>query len=178
VRESSTYSLQELPKRYSLAEYRRRLVAQGAPLPVVVNGDEIGLQLSCGEYTVLATNYDYFEGCHHWIYLLRRDGKPIDQLSMPDEFGFIQDVVVLSANEVAFGYFGTNDRWNLVVRERGFWSYAPSALLSRPNRFLLARRRLQVRRTKGVPWSLPTAPNPSIEQTVVGKPQTAARVER
>ncbi len=164
MRESSTYSLQELPKRHPLAEYRRRLVAQGQPLPVVVNGDEISLQLSCGEYTVLAINYDYFDGCHHWIYLLRGDGKPIDQLSMPDSFGFIQDVVVLSANEVAFGYFGTNDRWNLVVRERGFWSYAPSALLMRPNRFLLAKRRLQVRCTKGAPWSPSTAPDPSIER--------------
>ena len=161
VRESSTYSLQELPKGYPLAEYRRRLVAQGTPLPVVVNGDEISLQLNCGEYTVLATSYDYFDGCHHWIYLLRRDGKPVDQLSMPDAFGVIQDVVFVSPNEVSFGYFGTNDRWNLVISENGFWSYTLPAMMMRPHRFLFARRRLEVRRTKGAPWSLPTASSPS-----------------
>lgn len=141
---------------------------------MVVNGNEISLQLNCGEYTVLATNYDYFEGCHHWIYLLRQDGKPVDQLSMPDEFGFIQDVVFVSQNEVSFGYFGTNDRWHLVISEDGFWSYALPAMMRRPNRFLFAKRRLAVRRTKGAPWSLPTAPAPSIERIASGKPEADA----
>jgi len=164
-----------------MAEYRRRLVIEGRPLPVVVNGDEVGLQLACGEYTVLATNFDYFEGCHHWIYLLGRNGRPVDQLSMPDQFGFIQEVAVVSPNEVVLGYFGTNDRWNLVVRDGGFWSYDPRSLLRRPNRFLLAKRRLEVKRTKGAPWSLPSAPNPSIEGTASGglrPPSTAPHVKR
>lgn len=174
MKESSTYALQKLPKWYPLAECRRRLVVDGKPLPVVVNGDEIGLQLSCGECTVLATGYDYFDGCHHWIYLLRRDGKPIDQLSMPDEFGFIQDVAVISPNEVSFGYFGTNDKWSVVVRERGFWSYAPGTLLRRFNRFFLAKRYLGVRRTKGAPWSLPAPPNQSIH-TATQQKDAAAR---
>ena len=181
MRASSLYSLQQLPRWHPFATHCRRLVADGKPLPVVVNGDEIGLQLSCSEYTVLATNYDYFDGCHHWIYLLGRDGNPIDQLSMPDEFGFIQDVAVVSPTEVAFGYFGTNDRWNLVVRERGFWSYAPRTLLRRPNRFLLAKRRLEVQRTKGAPWSPPAAPNPSIEGTAssgLRPPSAAPHVKR
>ena len=159
MRSSSLYSLQKLPKWYPMAECRRRLVAGGRPLPVVVNGDEIGFELSCGEHTLLATSYDYFDGCHHWIYLLNRDGVPVDQLSMPDEFGFVQDVTVVSANEVAFGYYGTNDRWNLVVREGGFWSYAPGVLARRFNRFLLAKRRLALRYTKGAPWSPPSTPD-------------------
>lgn len=127
----------------------------GKPLPVVVNGDEIALELAIGGYTLLATTYDYFEGCNHWIYLLQSDGKPADQLSMPDQFGFIQDVVVVSPDEVEFGYFGTHDRWNLTVRKAGFWSYAPAALLVRINRFLLAKRYLDIRRTKGPRWSFP-----------------------
>lgn len=159
----SLYSLETLPKWYPMAEYRRRLVAEGSSLSAVVNGDEVGLQLTCGEYTVLATNYDYFDGCHHWIYLLGRDGRPVDQLSMPDQFGFIQDVAIVSHNEVAFEYFGSNDRWNLVISENGFWSYAPSALVWRPNRFILAKRRLELKRTKGAPWSLPATPPHTIE---------------
>lgn len=153
--ESFSYSLQELPKVYPLASYRRRLVADGRPLPVVVNGDEIGFQMSCGQLTVLATSYDYFDGCQHWIYLLDGGGKPIDLLAMPDSLGFMQDVVVISPNELAFGCFGTNDRWNLVLREQGFWSYTPEAMRRCLNRFLLARRYLELRQTKGAPWSLP-----------------------
>jgi hypothetical protein len=131
-------------------------------MPVVVNGDEISLQLNCGRHILLATNYDYFDGCHHWIYLLREDGRLVDHLRMPDEFGFIEEVTIVSETEVAFGYFGTNDWWNLAVSEDGFWSFTPAELLRRPNRFLLAKRHLSVRRVKGTPWSLPeAAPNPS-----------------
>jgi len=125
-------------------------------LNVVVNGDQISLQLDCAGFTILATAYDYFDGCSHWVYLLRQDGTPIDMLSMPDEFGFIGDVTIVSSNEVAFGYFGTNDRWNIVVDKDGFWSYARPALVRRPNRFFLAKRYLVVRQTKGPPWSMPT----------------------
>lgn len=150
MRESSTYSLQQLPKSHPLAEYCRRLVRQGTPLNVVVTGDEIGLQLSCGDYTVLATSYDYFDSCHHWIHLLGRAGKLVDQLQMPDEFGYIQDVKVVSQNEVAFGYHGTSDRWNLAVSDEGFWSYTLPSMLKRPNRFLFAKRHLAARRMKGM----------------------------
>jgi hypothetical protein len=79
----------------------------------------------------------------------------LDQLSMPDVFGFVQDVDVVSSNEIAFGYFGTNDRWSLAVAAQGFWSYAHEALARRPNRFLLSKRRLALRRTPGAPWVAP-----------------------
>jgi hypothetical protein len=144
---------------------------------VVVNGDALDLQMECGNHlTLLATSYDYFDGCQHWLYLLKY-GKPIDQLRMPDEFGFIQELTVVTANEVAFGYFGTNDRWNLVLSESGFWSYSAASLLRRPNRFLLAKRHMSIRRTKGLPWSLPTAmPNPSPESTSTGDRGTSSRI--
>ena len=153
--------MQELPEWWPLSEYHRRLVGINGHPVAIVSGDVIGAQYSCGEFTMLATSYDYFDGCHHWIYLLNRDGKPVDLLCMPDEFGFIQDMTVVSPNEVEFGFFGTNDRWNLIVEERGFWSYSFIALTRRLNRFIFAKRFLQVRRTKGTPWSLPTTPNTS-----------------
>lgn len=154
VKESSLYSLQVLPGWHLFGEYRRRLTAKERPV-CIVNGDEIGLQITVGTYTLIATSYDYFDGCHHWFYLLDEDGRPIDQLRMPDEFGFIQDATVVSENELTFGYFGTNDRWTLVVSLRGFWSYEPSELLRRPNRFLLMKRYLSVQRQKGEPWAPP-----------------------
>lgn len=159
MRESSSYSMQALPKWYPLSSYRRQLVRQDRPAGIV-NGDEIGLQMTVGRNTLLATSYDYFDGCHHWLYLLGEDGWPIDQLRMPDEFGFIQDVLAISENEVEFGYFGTNDKWNVVVSQQGFSSYRPAALLTRPNRFFLSKRYLLPRRTRGGPWSMPpAAPN-------------------
>jgi hypothetical protein len=166
-----------LPQRHPLATYRRQLVAEGGSLSVVVNGDEIGLQLRCGEYTVLATSYDYFDGCNHWIYLLDREGMPVDQLSTPDQPGVIQDVAIVSPNEVAFGYFGTHDRWNLTVREHGFWSYTPATLLKRFNCFFLAKRRLEITCTKGKPWSLPAALNPSVERVAPNLSGTARTKE-
>lgn len=162
---SPAYALQELPKGFPLRESRRRLVLRGAPTAFVVNGDEMGLQMESGRLMLLATSYDYFDGCQHWIHLLK-DGRPVDQLRMPDEFGFIQDVVTVSEHEVSFGDFGTNDRWHLVADEHGFWSYAVASLRRRLNRFLLARRHVSVRCTKGPPWSLDeAAPGASAEGT-------------
>jgi hypothetical protein len=117
------------------------------PLPVFVNGDDIGLQLRCGAYTLLATNYDYFDACSNWIYLLGEDGKPVDQLRLPDYFGFIQAVEVRAPNEITFGYLGTEDRWRLVVHRHGFRSCSFPAMRRRPNRFLFARRYLSVERS-------------------------------
>lgn len=179
MRESSLYSLQELPKWYPLGEYRRRLVFDGKPTALVVNGEEIGLQLESDRFTLLATSYDYFDGCEHWIHLLN-EGKLIDQLRMPDEFGFIQGVTAIKDREIEFGFFGTNDTWNLVVSESDYWSYSIASLLRRPNRFLFAKRHISARRTKGLPWSLEqAAPNPSIERTYSGlRPPSASHVKR
>ena len=138
-----------MAKGHPLAEYRRRLAADGAALPIVVNGVDIEFELRCGDQTLIATSYDYFDGSSHWIYLLRRDGKPIDQLSMPDQFGFLQNLEVISPTEIAFGFYGTHDRWNLVVQADGFWSFALRALLSRPGRLWFSKRRLALRQTKG-----------------------------
>lgn len=148
MRESSDYSMREFPKWYPLGSRRRRLVLAGRPLTVVVMGDEIGLQLKCGECTLLATSYDYFDGCEHWIYLLGSDGSALDFLGMPDGFGFIENVKILSPTRVEFKYFGMNSKWNLDVYEGGFWSYEPSALLRRINRFFVAKRYLRVQRTE------------------------------
>jgi hypothetical protein len=142
VTPSSTYTL-------AAGWLGHRLVAAGRPLPVFVKGDDIGLQLRCGALTLLATSYDYFDGCNNWIYLLDQDGRPLDLLRMPDYFGFIREVDVRAPNEIAFGYLGTEDRWRLVVHPDGYWSYAPGAMLRRLNRFLLSRRYLSVQRSKG-----------------------------
>jgi hypothetical protein len=113
----------------------------------------------------MATHYDHFEACSHWIYLLRGDGRPIDQLRMPDQLGFLHEVQLVSGNEVSFGYFGTNDRWTLAVSEAGFRCYAADVLLRRPTRFLLARRHLAMQRRKGAPWSAPATSAPGVEPT-------------
>lgn len=178
MKESSIYSLNELPKWYPLRKYRRRLVGPGGASVTVVNGDDIGLQIDLGNFTLIATSYDYFDGCEHWLYLLR-NGELVDQLRMPDELGFIQELSNISEDEVAFGYFGTNDKWNLRVFESGFWSYSASSLLRRPNRFFLSKRHILISRTKGPSWHpKESAPNHSLQPTQAGCAGRSAEFKR
>lgn len=154
----STYSLQALPEDSAGAGSSSRVVANGQPLATVVPGTEIALQLRCATTTVLATTYDYFDGCEHWVVLLREGGKPVDQLRLPDTFGFLQNLEILGPAEIRFGFFGTHDSWRLRVDERGSWSPSPRAISGRPLRFWLAKRHLVARRTVGPPWLQPGAP--------------------
>ena len=140
-----SYSFQPLSRLHPLRQYKRRLALDGRPLGTVLNGDEIGLQRELGGFTLLATHYDYFDGVEHWFYLLSDRGQVVDRVRMPDVFGFIQNVVDVSPNELAFSYFGSHDQWRIVVNERGFRSARPGLL----HRFFLAGRHLSVHRTKG-----------------------------
>lgn len=127
----------------------RRLQRAGKPLSVWVNGDAIDLQITLGRLTLLATSYDYFDGCQHWLYLLGEDGRPIDQIHMPDQVGYIERVERLSDHVLSFGYMGTENRWRLIVDEGGFRSFSLKELVARPNRFLLRKRHLMLRRSAG-----------------------------
>jgi len=143
---SSDLSLTELPAVLPNSDHRRRLVHADGRKGVVVNGDRIEFQFSGGAYTVLATSYDYFEGCDHWIYLLARSGEVLDLIAMPYVFGFVEEATVVSPHELKFGYFGANDRWHLTVDESGYWSFSVASLARRRNRFFLSKRRLSIRR--------------------------------
>ncbi len=148
---SSDYTLQEIPDRDIMREAEYRLVLRGTPLPHIVTGDEIDFQFSCGEFTLLSTSWDWFYGVEYWIWLLRKDGRPIDELVMPDRFRGVTDVRIVSPCEVAFGR--TDDRWSVAVSEEGFWSWRPSVVWRRPMGFWLSKRRLSLRRTTGAPRS-------------------------
>ena len=125
------YSLLALPAWYPFGEYKRRLVRDGHPTRTVVDGEEIAAQFSCNGFTVLVTNYDYF--------------------------GFLQSVESQAELELNFGFYGTNDQWNLRLREKPIWSFRIADLRSRVNRFLFSRRRLMLACTKGEPWFFPPA---------------------
>lgn len=146
------YSLSPLSALHPFRQYKRRLAFGDQPLSVVVNGDEIGMQWAFGGVTLIATHYDYFDGVNHWFYLLSDRGRVLDQVRMPDVFGFIQNVKEVAPNELGFGYFGSNDEWRITVSQSGAWSFGMDALRKRPNGFLLARRYLTLRRMKGPPW--------------------------
>jgi hypothetical protein len=154
---SSSFVLAQPPNADPLLQHRCRLVTSAGAHAAIVNGDKIQFQFDCGGNTLLATSYDHFDNCAHWIYLLTRSGKILDQVDMPDVFGFVQDIQLVAENELAFGYFGTNDRWHLAVIEAGVWSYARDALALRMNRFVLSKRRLMLHRVAGAPWVVPQA---------------------
>jgi hypothetical protein len=135
-------------------EYRRRLYVDGHA-GCIVHGDNISVQYEYGSHLLLITNHDWFEGTSHWFYWLNSSGHVVDQASTPDYFGFIQDLAVDEPDTIRFGFFGTNDKWSLLVSEPGVWSFAPAHLLRRANRFLLAKRHLSFNCIKGEPWTLP-----------------------
>jgi len=156
VTADNTFSLSKLPSWHPLAELRSALLKDGRAVGTTVFGEEIGLQLAGEEWSLIETCYDYFEGCSHWLYLFDRTGRRLDQISLPDVFGFIQEVSVKSPTEVSFGFGGTNDRWHVSIDSRGYWSYAPRTLLLRRNRKLFSKRHLRVWREKGLPWKMAT----------------------
>jgi len=133
------------------------LVRDGKPTWVVVDGDEISAQFLCGAFTILVTNYDYFDGVSTWFHLIDSEGRIRDIVSTPDYFGFIQDVESPAELELNFGFHGTNDQWSLCMREKPVWSFRIGDLRSRVNRFLFSQRRLMLGCTKGEPWLLQSA---------------------
>lgn len=152
AKDLSGFSLARFPFWHPLHAFRRRLLFNGKALDALVNGDDIDHVVELDSLHVIATNYDYFDGCNHWIYLLNDRMKLIDAVSMPDYFGFLQDVERHSETQISFSYYGTHDRWNLKVEKQGLWSYSAGALLRRPNLFLLKKRYMLLNRTKGPKW--------------------------
>ena len=150
--EGNTYSLTKLPLWHPFYLFGRRLSRGGHSKSSAVAGDAIGLEVKFGGLTLVETNYDYFDACSHWIYLLSEDVTVLDELHLPDVFGFIQDIEKVSDCEVKFGFFGTNDRWSAQIEPGGYWSFAANALRYRLNRKLLSKRYIRLTRHRGPPW--------------------------
>lgn len=146
------FSLGRFPPWHPLRTLRRRLLFDGRPLGVSVNGDDIDHVLELNSFYVIATTYDYFDGCNHWLYLLDQHMKLMDAVSMPDYFGFLEGIERLSHDEITFGYYGTHDKWTLRVERNGLSRYGVGDLLRRPNRFVLKKRYMLLTRTKGPKW--------------------------
>lgn len=160
------YSLLALPAWYPSREYKRRLVRDGHPTWAVVSGDEIAAQFWCDGFTIVVTNYDYFDGVSNWFHLVDNEGKIRDVVTTPDYFGFVQNVESHAERELNFGFYGTNDQWRLCLHEKPIWSFRIRELSSRANRFLFSRRRLMLTCTKGEPWSF-TPPEPDRAAEVI-----------
>ena len=159
--EIGKYSLQHLSRWREVLEHRRSLLCHGEPTPITVNGDQISFQFSCGASTLLATNYDYFEGVSHWIYLLGAHGEQLDAVTLPDSFGYCEEINVITDDKLSFctfGSFGTNHNWSVGVDEKGYWSFAPHDLRIRLNRFFFAKRRLRVHKETTRQSTSPSTP--------------------
>jgi hypothetical protein len=87
VKPTDRFSVQELPARDPLREYRRRLLLDGRPTPVVIHGEAIAAQFACGKHFLLVTQYDYFDGVSYWFYLVNDKVRVVDLASTPDYFG-------------------------------------------------------------------------------------------
>lgn len=156
-----TCSLEALPGPPAMNTFKRRLRLAGAPAKTVVWGDDLSAQFACGAGTLLVTNYDYFEGVHHWVYLIDPHGEIADLATLPDYFGFMQDIAVISPTEISCSFYGTHDRWFITVAERPRWSFLPGDIARRLNRFFLRKRLLALRCEPGPPWSVPAGHPPA-----------------
>jgi hypothetical protein len=136
------FALQPLQAGRTAAQsHQRRLHCDGRDTGVCVCGDRIVAQYRLGSDRLLITDYDYFDGVTHWLYLLDKTFKVIDLLSPPDTFGFMQDLQANGAR-LQFGFYELKGRWELNISGRPFWSFSRQHLAVRRNRFLLRRRRL------------------------------------
>jgi hypothetical protein len=148
------FSLRPLPPWHPRRALGAAELMSGPETRCIVAGDELAFQARLGNAYLVVVDYDCFECTDHWFYLLDERERVVDQVSTPSYLGFIEKIVYESPDSISFGFFGTNDRWSLSVSQRPFWSFAPVHLQVRPNRFLLARRRLVPHCKRGEPWSL------------------------
>ncbi len=145
------FSLLELPASHQQRDYQRRLLMDGKALAVLVYGDELAAQYQFGSLCLVVTAYDYFDGVNYWFYLLNPAGKVVDMASTPDYFGFIEWHEAQFEDELRFGFYGSNDRWHLLIRQQPFWSFEKAQLALRMNRFMFCKRHLTFTCTKAEP---------------------------
>jgi hypothetical protein len=140
------FSMEALPHWYPMRAFKRRLVNAAGCVRAIVNGDEIAGEFLLSGYSLIITSYDYFDGVSTWFYLIDPSGKIIDNVSTTDYFGFIQDVNIPGVRTLHFGFFGTDDRWELIVHPAGFWSFRFPELARRINRFIWRKRYISLKR--------------------------------
>ena len=138
------FSLRALPERHAARDFRRQLLLDGQSTDTVVEGDEIVRQYACGDLFLLITSYDYYDGVSQWFYVVDGCGRVKDEVSTPDRLGFLEGITVEGESQLSFGFFATNDRWTLTLRESGVWSFTAADLARRAGRFLLRRRYLSL----------------------------------
>ena len=148
---STRFSLSELAPSQPAREYKRSLLLDGSPTKRLVYGDSISAQYACGSVYLVVTHYDHYDAVSHWFYVLGATARVLDQASTPDYFGYLQHITIEGSNEIAFGFYGTNDRWHAIVREAGVWSFAWPNLQLRMNRFLLSKRHVLLTCHQGAP---------------------------
>ena len=73
-----------------------------------------------------------------------------DEASTPDSFGFLAGITVEGESQLSFD-FGNRERWTLILREGGVWSFTAADLARRAGRFLLRRRYLSLSCKAGEP---------------------------
>ena len=149
---TNEFSLIQLPQFHPLRGTYCRLKLKNGRISPFIRGEDISVQIAIGDWFLLITNCDNYDWTSHWVYLVNSDGKILDMLSTPDYFGFAEKLCYESPSSISVGFFGTNDRWTISVEGDGYWSFDISAILRRLNSFVVRKRYLMARCTKGEKW--------------------------
>jgi hypothetical protein len=128
------------------ADWNRKLLFQGKDTGLVIAGDQIAAQRKVGQFYLVVSEYDYFDGATCWFNLISTDFKLLDVVSTPDYMGLNDQIEVLEGGRLSFGFFGTADRWELAVSQKPFWSFARRHYWCRIKPFIYHRRWLELTR--------------------------------
>ncbi|WP_444892942.1 hypothetical protein ACJJIE_21630 [Microbulbifer sp. TRSA001] len=120
------------------------IVVSDGTRKLVLPGDELRHEYSCGDLTLLISSYDYYDGVSYWYSLLGKNGSIIDRVSTSDRFGFIEDLTVEGEDLLEFGIFDSNERWRLRICELGFRSFSWEAIFQREPKFWFRRHYLKL----------------------------------
>lgn len=142
MRPTDRFSLKALPERHPAKDFRRRLLLDGQPTDTVVEGDEFAEQFACGDLFLLITRYDYYNATSHWFYVVDGQGRVKDRAATPDRVGFVAEITMEADSQLSFGFSGTDERWTLILKESGEWSFTAADLARRAGWFLLRKRYL------------------------------------
>ncbi len=120
-----------------------KLRHRGISTRIVVNGDEIQHQFKVGDYTLLITHYDYFDGVDYWFSLINNKNRVVDIVRGPNRNCFIT-LIEVREFELLFKYFDSDDIWSLEVFDKGSWKFKLFDIIRRHPKCWFYKKRIEL----------------------------------
>ncbi|MGX5172450.1 hypothetical protein ACUR5C_00315 [Aliikangiella sp. IMCC44653] len=113
----------------------------GKELGISLNGTEIRDQLAFGEYTLIVTCHDYYDGEQTWFNLLSSDLDVVDVVSPLDQTGFVS-LIDKGAYPLEFKIYQRDKVWRLYLWSKRRITFSLKAMFQRPFKYWFKKRLL------------------------------------